>query len=132
MPAYDDRAWLIISSILTDREHFIRNFSRSAPKHIKQMQMQLASGLLMTISFENIENVYFNVRPTESPIDDDAHWTNVELRLSGKVVANARFNRHGIELFSYAPGNWERAFGIQPRPTDRALLPPALRSLENG
>ena len=132
MTAYDERAWLIISSILTDREQFIRNFSRSSPEHIKQMQTQLSTGLLMKISFEKVENVYFSVRPAETAIYDDAHWTNVELRLSGKIVANARFNRRGIELLSYVPGNWERGFGIQPLPTDRTLLPPALRSLENG
>ncbi len=65
--------------------------------------------------------------PTETPEAGD--WNQLDLRIGNQQKLSVRFRGHEMVPEMYAPGAWERQFGVEPGDDSEILLPSAPRSV---
>lgn len=122
-----DRARVIISAILDDRQTQIRHLTSDATNDPKSCGLLLRNGVAVSLQFTHLTSVFAILDSDQTAEGHDLDWVSLQVRVDGQIKLQLRYRRAEIDLLSYAPGQWERRFGVNPGRDTEILLPLPLR-----
>jgi hypothetical protein len=121
-----ERTMQVITAIVGNNKRFILSFARSQPDVRKDVEFRLPTGAQVRLTFTDFDSL-LAVAAGHENVSDRAEWMTMRLRIDGETKVEGRFRSGEVELDTYTPGSWERAFGLANDNDRSVLLPAALR-----
>lgn len=126
-----DRARSIVLSILASEQHSLRryDYAGDAPQCV---ELKLRNGAVLSFRFRQSTDLLSPLTRESNATDGATGWTDLGVKIQGKTMLHVRYCGMTFELVQFAPGSWERLFGVDPAGDMEPLLPPTLRNSAAG